>query len=93
MRCGEVIAYDGKKWILLDKRTTIDNIIDKYEDVIERKYYELKNELDESTIRKLDRFIEQHASGESKEQYKKDLTLLMYNNKDLIKSNKYIEAL
>jgi len=84
MRDNNIIVYDGIKWNLVDRNTTLRDIIERYEDVIERKYYELEDELDEFTIRKLDRFIDQYCEKENIDMYKKDLTLLLYNNRKLI---------
>ena len=84
MRDNNIIIYDGIKWNLVDRNTTLRDIIERYEDVIERKYDELEDELDEFTIRKLDRFIDQYCEKENIEMYKKDLTLLLYNNRKLI---------
>ena len=84
IKSKHLYVYDGVRWKLADKHRTIDDIIDKYEDVIETRYYDLKDELEESTIRKLDRFIEQYCEPDMKERYKDDLILLMYNNKHKI---------
>ena len=84
MRDNNIITYDGDKWNLVDRNNTLDDIIERYEDVIERKYSELEDELDEYTIRKLDRFIEQYCDKDNVEIYKKDLTLLLYNNRKMI---------
>jgi len=84
MRDNTVIVYDGTTWKLVDRHTTLDDIIERYEDVIERKYYELEDELDEFTIKKLDRFINEYCDKENIEMYKKDLTLLLYNNRKMV---------
>jgi len=88
-----IITYDGERWKLVDKLETIDYIVNKYGDVIERKYAELKDELSEHTIRKLDRFIDQYCDKEVMDRYKEDLTLLMYNNKHKVEDIRKIELI
>jgi len=88
-----VITYDGERWKLVDKLETINYIVNKYGDVIERKYAELKDELSEHTIRKLDRFIDQYCEKEVMDRYKEDLTLLMYNNKHKVEDIRKIELI
>ena len=83
-----VIAYDGEQWILLDKQETIIDMINRYGGHIEDKYYELDEKLDEFAKRKLSRFVKNYSDIEALERYQNDITLILYNNKDIIKDRR-----
>ncbi len=88
LRDSNITTYDGTKWKLVDRVRTLEDIIERYEDAIENRYYKLEEELDEITIRRINIFIDKYCEKENTDMYKKELTLLLYNNKDLINAIK-----
>ena len=77
------MVFNGSNWNLQEKQPIIDQLIEDKQDFLLEKYEELKDELPESTIRKFDRYIEQHMDNEVIEQNKKNIQLILYNCRDI----------
>jgi len=89
-RSKHLIAYNGKDWDLVDKKETMYDIVNRYGGHIEDKFYEFNEEdiLDEPTKRKLNRFIKNYGSDEVFSMFDDDITLIMYNNKEIPKKRR-----
>ena len=72
----------------MEKNDTLDDMINRYGGYIEKKYNEISDELDEKSKKKLNRFIENYSNDDKLNQYKNDITLLLFNNKDLPKETR-----
>jgi len=92
IRSKHIIAYNGDKWNLLNKKNTVQDIVNRYGGHIVDKYSKMEEDLDEHTRRKLDRFVDDYDGDEAFIRYDNDITLIMYNKNDLpIERRKLIE--
>ena len=85
MRSQFAYIYDGKKWILKNKDELIDDIYDNKCIILLEKYDDLKNILNDITIRHFEHFKNKYDSNAMKENVSNRIELLLYNNRNLIK--------
>jgi uncharacterized C2H2 Zn-finger protein len=77
--------YDGKKWILKNKDELIDDIYDNKCIILIKKYGDIKNILNDRTVRNVDRFIDKHDENDVKRNASDRIELILYNNRNLAK--------
>jgi hypothetical protein len=79
-RDDTISTHNGSNWILKEKDSTLEGILNKNGDFLERKYdeYDLK-------ISKFEQFKNGRYNEEQNEFMKSKLNMLLYNNKKLIK--------
>ena len=83
-----VMIYDGNKWVIKDRDESIEDLIDSNEFIIEQKleeWIENGNQYPE-IMNKFNRYIEKRESDSILDTIKKEIKLLLFNNRKLIKS-------
>jgi len=88
MRDNFVITYDGEKWQLRERDYVLQDMIETKSDILSNKFDELKDKLDEGTTRKFGRFLDEKDEDRVVEQIKKDLKVLLYNNKKVTEKSR-----
>jgi len=83
MRDNYVLIYDGEKWQLKERDDVLQEMIENKTDILSEKFDELINQLDESTTKKFRRFLDEKDEDKIVSQIKKDLKMLLYNNKKI----------
>lgn len=82
------MIYDGNKWVIKDRDESIEDLIDSNEFIIEQKleeWIENGNQYPE-IMNKFNRYIEKRESDSILDTIKKEIKLLLFNNRKLIKS-------
>jgi hypothetical protein len=79
------MIYDGnsKKWKLTPKKEIVDTLFDYKQVFLGNRYNELYDELPESTRKKFDRFIELSDDEETVSIIKKEILMMLYNEKEI----------
>ena len=85
MKSQYAYVYDGKKWILKNKNELIDDIYDNKCIILLEKYDDLKNILNDQTIRMFEHFKTKYDTDDMKENVLNRIELVLYNNRNLIK--------
>jgi uncharacterized C2H2 Zn-finger protein len=85
MKSQYAYVYDGKKWILKNKNELIDDIYDNKCIILLEKYDDLKNILNDQTIRIFEHFKTKYDTDDMKENVLNRIELVLYNNRNLIK--------
>ena len=83
MRDNHVLMFDGETWQLKERDAILQDMIDNNTDILIEKFDELIKTLDEGTIKKFKRFLDEKDESKVADQIKKDLKLLLYNNKKI----------
>lgn len=83
---NNVLVYKDDKWVLCEKNEIINEMKDNGIDFIQKKYDELdeNNENDAKAIAKLKKFLQKYNNNGNVPYLDKDLTLILYNNRDMI---------
>lgn len=91
MRDDYVLMYDGNKWRLKNRKDALEQLYEDKTDILETKFEELLERLDENTIRMFQRFIKVKADDDSIiKRIKNELKMILYDNRDMIKNAKTI---
>jgi len=85
MKSQYAYIYDGTKWILKNKDELIDDIYDNKCVILLEKYDDLKNILNDLTVRHFEYFRNKYDSSDMKKNVSNKIELLLYNNRTLIK--------
>jgi len=91
---SEVFVHNGVKWMLADKKATVEQLIDKGIEYVEGKMEELSTVISKSKYNAVERAIDAYnenegdANNEANKKITKDIELILYNNKDLIMTPK-----
>ncbi len=89
MRDGNASTYNGKKWQYNDCQEILEQIYDNNATILEEKFEELIDGLDESAIRMFKKFLKEKDSDNEKiKRIKKTLKNTLYNNRDIIGKTK-----
>ena len=83
MRDNVVLMFDGNNWQMGDRDEILGNMYDNKADILDGKFDELLNTLDEGTIKKFKRFLDQKDDNKINEKIKKELKLVLYNKKQI----------
>lgn len=81
MRDNYILIYDGNQWQLKERDDVLQEMIENKADILNEKFDELIKTLDESTIKKFKRFLDEKDEDRIVEQIKKELKLMLYNKK------------
>ena len=79
--------YDHKQnqFVAIDKNELLNDIVDTRVADIEAFYDELENELDDKTKKIIDKVLDKFENNpEYKEEKKKEIKLIIYNNKNKV---------
>ena len=82
MKSQYLMMYDGAKWKLADKNSTIDDMYDDKCEILINKYEDLKDHLDDTIMNKFNKFLNKYE--EMKNNVTKDIKLVLYNNRNNI---------
>jgi uncharacterized C2H2 Zn-finger protein len=77
------LVYDGEDWKLKERDDVLQQLIDDKTAILSDKFDELLTKLDEPTVRKFRRFLNESDDDDVISQIKSDLKLLLYNNKKI----------
>ena len=77
------IVYDGKDWKLKERDNVLQQLVDDKTAILSDKFDDLLTNLDEPTVRKFQRFLDQNDEDKVVAGIKNDLKLLLYNNKKI----------
>jgi len=83
MRDNVVLMFDGNNWQMGDRDEILGNMYDNKADILDEKFDELIDTLDEGTIKKFKRFLDQKDDNKINEKIKKELKLILYNKKQI----------
>lgn len=89
MRDNYVLIFDGIQWQLKERDDVLQEMIENKADMLSEKFDELIQTLDDSTIKKFKRFLDEKDEDHVVEQIKKELRLMLYNKK-LIKEPPHV---
>jgi len=73
MRDNYVLIYDGKDWQLRERENVLQEMVDNKTDILNEKFEELVEQLDELTVRKFRRFLDQKDDDAVANSIKRDL--------------------
>jgi hypothetical protein len=88
MQTNYAIVYDGEDWKLKERDSVLQQLVDDKTGILSVKFDELLDRLDEPTVRKFRRFIDQSDDNEVVTQMKSDLKLVLYNNRRVTEKTK-----
>jgi hypothetical protein len=88
MRDDYVLVYDGEDWKLCDKTDAINTLYDEKVYILDTKFQELFKKLPETAISKFKRFLDKSENDETKNGIKKELKLMLYNHRKLVKETR-----
>ena len=84
LRDEYVLMYDGKNWRLKDRDDALQQLYEDKSDILETKFEELIEQLDEPTIKMFKRFLKIKDSDEEKiKVIKKELKKVLYDNREI----------
>jgi len=83
MQNNYVLVYDGEDWKLKEKDEILQQLMDDKAEKLAEKFDELINKLDDCSIRKFQRFLDQKDEDKVINTIKNDLKLMLYNNKKI----------
>ena len=84
MKGPYAMIYDGHKWNVADKNTTVDDMYDDKCDILVSKYENLKDHLDEKTMTKFTKFLNKYEDEDIKKNITKNIKLMLYNNREIV---------
>ena len=76
-----ILIFDGKQWQLKERDDVLQEMIENNTDILSEKFDELVDTLDESTVAKFKRFLNEKDENRIINQIKEDLKLMLYNKK------------
>ena len=77
------LVYDGIDWKLKERDNVLQQLVDDKTAILSDKFDELLVKLDDATVRKFQRFLDQKDDDTVISGIKNDLKLLLYNNKKI----------
>ena len=89
MRDKYALVFDGENWQLRDREMVLKELIDDKTEVLSLKFEEMIQTLDEFTIRKFQRFLDEGDDDDTITKIKDDLRMVLYNNRKMTEDTKY----
>ena len=83
MKNSFVLVYDGEKWEVKDRDDVIEELMYSKTDHLLEKFDDLIEELPDNAIKKFQRFIDKKDDDKVVEKIKKDIKMILYNNRQL----------
>ena len=83
MRDNYVMIYDGNKWKLNDRSEIINQLLDEKKYYLFEKFDDLIDSLNDFTIKKFRRFLDQQDEDEIANDIKREIKMILYNNKHI----------
>ena len=78
-----ILVYDGEKWDVKDRDDVIEELMYSKTDHLLEKFDDLIGELPSKAINKFQRFIDKKDDNKIIEKIKKDIKMILYNNRSL----------
>jgi hypothetical protein len=90
IRTKKALTYDGGDWILRESNDVFDTLKANSCNFIDEKFRELsdKGELNDPTIKKMKRFIDQRDEDEEQVKLNNDIEMLLYNKRKMTMNTK-----
>lgn len=88
MKDNYIMMFDGDKWTLVERNDTLQQIYEDEGDYLAGKFEELQNQLDESTLKKFGRFLNDRDSDDTEKAIKQNIKLILYNNRKIAEDTK-----
>lgn len=82
------MLFDGNDWKLEDMNDILDQICDDKKFILENKFNNLYENLDEYTIEKFERYLGESKTDIVKNMHKNEIKLMMYNKRQIIENTK-----
>jgi len=82
------LFFDGTNWNLQERNDVLDTVYYNTSDTLETKFKLLFKFLDKYSISKFERFLNEKDDDETINSIKKDLKVLLYNKRDIIKKTR-----
>lgn len=92
MRDDYVLVYDGEDWKLCDKTDTLNTLYDEKVYILDTKFQALIKKLPEKVITKFKHFLDKSEDDDIKNSIKKDLKLMLYNHRKLVKKTRKLAS-
>jgi hypothetical protein len=92
LRDNYILVYDGNSWQVQERDNILQDIVDNKGEMLQLKFNEIVEKLDEPTVRKFRRFLDERDEKEVISSIKKDLKLLLYNKRKIVEGDKSIEC-
>ena len=83
MRDKHVLIYDGEIWNLRERDEVLQQLVDDKTEILTEKFDELIEKIDEPTIKKFRRFLDQKDDDKIIASIKNDLRLILYNKRKI----------
>jgi molecular chaperone DnaK (HSP70) len=91
LRDEYVLMYDGKKWRLNNRDDALQQLYEDKSDILETKFEELIEQLDDSTIKMFNRFLKIKDDDDEKiKVIKKELKKTLYDNREIVMKTRKI---
>lgn len=82
-----VLVFDGKRWRLKNRDMIIGEMYDEKSDILETKFEELFDKLDESTKNMFNKFLKvKDIDGAATKRIKEDIQIILYENRKMAKN-------
>lgn len=88
IKTGYVVMYDGDKWTINKKDDVMEDIIYAKSDLLNLKFKELMNQMDERDIAKFKNFINKRDDDATMNRLKEELRMQLYNNRYLAQESR-----
>jgi hypothetical protein len=82
------VLYDGNNWNIEDKQEILQNLYEVNCGQLMTKYEDLKDELDDITVKKYNRFVETMDEPETEDNAKEEIKKILYNEKEKSVTNR-----
>lgn len=90
MKSKYIRVYENNDWILKEKNDIIDDLVTNKFNLLTNKYEELEEakQLNNNTIHNFEEFQQNYENKEAQKNTKKDITLMVFNNKEKVNIKK-----
>lgn len=83
MKDSYLMRYDGNNWKLIHKETGLQDLYEDKTEYLVDKFEELKDKLDDISLRKFERFLNEKDDDQVIEKTKNEIKLSLYNNRKI----------
>ena len=83
IRTNYVLIYDGEDWKLKERDDILQQLMEDKTEILTGKFDELLTHLDEASIKKFQRFLDNQDENGVITGIKNDLKLMLYNNRKM----------
>lgn len=84
-----MLIFNGNEWQIIDCETGLEKLFDDNATILETKFDELMDNLNETEIKRFKRFIElKNTDDVAVKQIKRTLRMMLYNNREIVKDTR-----